>query len=843
VKEQGWRRLPEVDRIHNAPGENASVSDTPEPAVTSQIHELQRCRDDIGQLYRLPAGWRGLGAEAITRKMRDTLAAMMKLDFVDLRLAGAPGAFPRLETALLEDHGEAAILEAVECWLKANGDDHPGTLLLGKDQLSVLSLPLGQISSLGRLVALSRRANFPTPDELLTLQIATSITSLALREAQEVTDRKAHPDLPQQKTAVRTLAESERNLTLILNTIPAMAWCAAPDGMLEGCNQRLLDFVGLPLEAILGSGFSRIFHPDDMQKLLTTWQDILTTQRGQEVEGRIRSADGSYRWFMFRQNPLLDAGGNVLKWYGVIVDIEDRKRAQDELHAAQAALMASEKNLRQTIDALPVLVWSARPDGSADFVNKSWVDYVGVPAEQILEWGFLDFYHPDDIPGMVEIWKHDLEHSDSTVLEGRIRGHDGHYRRFLFSGRKLTDANGIVRWFGCNVDIENLQQAQDALRVREMELTENEQRLKLTIDTMPAAIWSSSPDGKVEFFNRHFLDYVGLPLEDVAEHGFYRMFHPDDLDLMTASWNRIVATGQPEPVDGRIMRYDGEYRWFTLRQSPLLDAKGSVVKWYGIVLEIEDRKRAEEGLRRSETELAHVTRLTTMGELAVSIAHEVSQPLMAIVTNAGTCLRWLEKENFDVDLARQAARRIIEDGHRAGDIITSIRALARKAPVKMQAMDLRQAIRDVLLVLQGELRRCKVIARPPSQTDPLTVRADATQLQQVLLNLIMNAVEAMSQAGSDERRLAIHCTLLGNGFARVDVVDTGPGLDKDHAGQMFDAFFSTKQDGLGMGLSICRSIVEAHGGKIWAENNRLTGSTFSFTVPMLDPSGNNLLPG
>ena len=174
------------------------MSDTPEPAVTSQIHELQLCRDDIQQLYRLPASWAGLGAEAIARSMRDTLAAMMKLDFIDLRLAGAPRASPRLGAALIAEHEQTAIHEAVENWLKEHGDNEPGTLSLGKDQFSVIALPLGQISSLGRLVAFSRRADFPTPDELLKLQIATSVTSLAIREAQDVADRQAQPDLGQQ---------------------------------------------------------------------------------------------------------------------------------------------------------------------------------------------------------------------------------------------------------------------------------------------------------------------------------------------------------------------------------------------------------------------------------------------------------------------------------------------------------------------------------------------------------------------------------------------------------------------------------------------------------------------
>jgi PAS domain S-box-containing protein len=499
-------------------------------------------------------------------------------------------------------------------------------------------------------------------------------------------------------------SESERELALIINTIPAMAWSSTPDGMLDFCNQHLLDFVGLPAEEIMGSGFYRIFHPDDTPRMFSAWQEIIVAKRGREVESRIRGADGAYRWFTLRQNPLLDADGEVVKWYGVLLDIEDRKRAEDALRVSEAALSASEQNLRLTLDSLPVHAWSARPDGGADFVNQSWVDYAGVPAERILEWGFLDFYHPDDVEGMVEIWARDLERSDRTVLKGRIRRADGQYRLHFFAGRKITNANGVVRWVGANVDIEDLQ-------------------------------------------------------------------------------------------------------------------------------------RAEEQLRRSQTELAHMTRMTTMGELTVSIAHEVNQPLMAIVTNAGTCLRWLDEGQLDIEQARKAAERVVRDGHRAGDILSSIRALARKTPPRMTPMDMTDAIDEVRELLKGEFQRRGVESQIELPKAPLFVSGDRTQLQQVILNLLMNGVEAMAENTPENRRLAIQVLAGGDGFAQVRVADVGVGLDAGVADRVFDAFFSTKPGGIGMGLSICRSIVEAHGGRIWAANNEPRGSVFCFTVPLASAGG------
>ncbi|MBB4252001.1 PAS domain S-box protein [Rhizobium sp. BK008] len=627
--------------------------------------------------------------------------------------------------------------------------------------------------------------------------------------------------------------EREPETDPIIDLIPAMVWSATSEGMLDFANQHFLEFIGAPLEEISGVGFYKLFHPDDTSHLASEWHDIMASKHAREVVGRLRRADGQYRWCTLRQKPRLDAEGNVLRWYGVVLDIEDRKQAENALKETKTALAASEQNLSLIINSLPVLVWSARPDGSADFVNKSWLDYAGRPADQILGWGFLDLYHPDDIPGMVDIWKRDLEHSDHTVLKGRIRGADGKYRWFYFSGRKLVDANGVVRWFGVNIDIEDLQYAENALRQSEAALRESEHKLNLIINTIPAMAWSCTSDGRLEYFNRNLIDYVGLPFEEIVGFGFYRMFHPDDVEPMRMAWDDIVASKKSRPVDARIRRADGEYRWFNLRQSPLLDPDGNVVRWYGVVVDIEDRKRAEESLRQSQSELAHVTRMTATGELAVSIAHEVNQPLMAIVTNAGTCLRWLQPGHTDLEQARLAAERIVRDGHRAGDIITSIRAMAQKLPAKIEQTDLRPAVREVLNLLTGELQRRGIDVVLDMAEVPIEVVGDRTQLQQVVLNLIMNSAEAMA-ASCEARRIVIRCT-IDEELVKVSVSDTGRGVAVHQLERVFEAFYSTKAEGIGMGLSICRSIVEAHGGRIWAtaaENGG--GGQFTFTLPLAE---------
>ncbi len=630
--------------------------------------------------------------------------------------------------------------------------------------------------------------------------------------------------------------EREPETDPIIDLIPAMVWSATSEGMLDFANQHFLEFIGAPLEEISGEGFYKLFHPDDTAHLASEWHAIMASKTAREVVGRLKRADGQYRWCTLRQKPRLDAEGNVTRWYGVVLDIEDRKQAENALKETKTALAASEENLSLIINSLPVLVWSARPDGSADFVNKSWLDYAGRPADQILEWGFLDLYHPDDIPSMVDIWKRDLEHSDHTVLKGRIRGADGNYRWFYFSGRKLVDANGVVRWFGCNIDIEDLQRAEIALRDSEAALRESEHKLNLIINTIPAMAWSCTPDGRLEYFNRNLIDYVGLPFDEIVGFGFYRMFHPDDVEPMRAAWDEIVASKISRPVDARIRRADGEYRWFNLRQSPLLDADGNVVRWYGVVVDIEDRKRAEESLRQSQSDLAHVTRMTATGELAVSIAHEVNQPLMAIVTSAGTCLRWLQPGHTDLEQARMAAERVVRDGHRAGDIITSIRAMAQKSPARMEQTDLQGALHEVLSLLTGELQRREIEVGLDMGELPIEVVGDRTQLQQVVLNLVMNSAEAMT-ASPRAKRIAIRCAVQKQRVI-VSISDTGRGVPVGELDRIFEAFYSTKADGIGMGLSICRSIVEAHGGRIWAsEAENGGGAVFSFTLPRAEDTG------
>lgn len=383
------------------------------------------------------------------------------------------------------------------------------------------------------------------------------------------------------------------------------------------------------------------------------------------------------------------------------------------------------------------------------------------------------------------------------------------------------------------------QRTEETLRATEWALRESERQLQQIVSSIPGLTWRADALGNITFWSQGFLDYANAEFENILGYGFLDYIHPDDRDRTMATWVGILKSGSTGESEARLRRADGQYRWFLWRASPFFDDAGEITQWFGINVDIENRKHAEEKLRQTQSDLAHATRMTTMGELAVSIAHEVNQPLMAIVTNAGACLRWLADSHADIAMARQAAERIVRDGHRAGDIITSLRNLARKSAPRMDRVCLDEVIPVVLDLLQGELRRHGVIVRAHVADCDIAILGDSTQLQQVVLNLVMNAVEAMVGAAANPRRLDVRAETR-DGTAVVSVSDTGPGLGAENADRVFDAFFSTKAEGIGMGLSICRSIIEAHGGSLWASDHQPRGSIFSFTLPLAEGNGTHV---
>jgi PAS domain S-box-containing protein len=370
-------------------------------------------------------------------------------------------------------------------------------------------------------------------------------------------------------------------------------------------------------------------------------------------------------------------------------------------------------------------------------------------------------------------------------------------------------------------------------RWRIHQLRRQEKHLRDVVETIPAMAFSSGPDGSAEFVNRPWLDYSGLSQKANLGPGWQLTIHPDDLDEHLSKWRASLETGAPFENESRQRDAHGEYRWFLVRAVPLRDEHGKVLKWYGTLTDIEDRKRSEqerEKVRQLQADLAHENRVSMMGELAASLAHELRQPITAAITDAETCFRWLTRDQPDVEEARQATKRIMKDGTRAAEIIDRLRSFYTKGVLpERDLVDVNELVREMLVLLGSEAGRYSIGMRTDLAAELPKVTADRVQLQQVLMNLMLNGIDAMKNVDGT-RELIIKSQRVEDEQIQVSVSDTGVGLPPQQEDQIFDAFFTTKPHGSGMGLRISRSIVESHGGRLWAAANSPRGAHFYFTL-------------
>jgi PAS domain S-box-containing protein len=356
------------------------------------------------------------------------------------------------------------------------------------------------------------------------------------------------------------------------------------------------------------------------------------------------------------------------------------------------------------------------------------------------------------------------------------------------------------------------------------QLRREEGKLREAIETIPAMAWIAGPDRAVQFRNRRWAEYTGKSQFGKTEGGETIAVHPEDRDRIVRRRDASFASGEPFEDEMRIRRADGEYRWFLTRAVPLRDKRGKVVKWYGAATDIQDRKRAEE----LQAELAHTNRVSTMGELVASISHELAQPITVTTANAKASLRWLQHDPPELTEVRKGTERIVEAGTLASEIINRLRSLYKKAPPKRELVAINEVVGEIVLLLRGEANESAVSVRTDLAADLPQITADRVQIQQVLMNLMLNGIEAIKDTGGV---VTVKSQLGENGQIEITVNDTGPGLPSGKAGQIFDAFFTTKPHGSGMGLAISKSIVESHGGRIWVNCDGGRGATFHFTLP------------
>jgi two-component system sensor kinase FixL len=486
----------------------------------------------------------------------------------------------------------------------------------------------------------------------------------------------------------------------------------------------------------------------------------------------------------------------------------------------QSAERALTDQFRLVIDTIPTLAWRTRPDGHADFFSRRWQDYTGLSLEQAQGWGWTMSLHPGDVAGLTDAWRATLATGRPAEAEARMRRGDGVYRWFLFRAEPLSDERGnIVEWYGTYTDIEDRKRAEALLR-------EQAGLLDLTHDT----IFVRDMNDLITYWNRGAEERCGWSREEAVgkvSHELMQTVFPAPLEDITAELHR---TGRWEG-DLVHTRRDGTQVIVASRWSLQRDEQGRPVATLETNNDITERRRMQQALDEAQANLARVHRVILLGEMTASIAHEVNQPITAVVTGARAGLRWLAAQPPNLDEARQVLDRIVKDGNRASEVISRIRTLVRKSPPQKDRVDINEAIREILALTLSEAQKSRVSLQTQLSSNLPFVLGDRIQLQQVILNLITNAIEAMKGFGERPRELLVTSGQHDLNGVLVTVRDSGPGLERDKVDHLFDAFYTTKPDGIGMGLAISRSIIEAHGGRLWATSNVPGGAVFQFSLP------------
>ncbi|MFH5776810.1 PAS domain-containing protein [Paracoccus sp. NGMCC 1.201697] len=644
-------------------------------------------------------------------------------------------------------------------------------------------------------------------------------------------------DIDDQVSAEEALGRREREFSQIVNMVPVHIRRLTAAGEPAFFNQRLLDFFGLgtvseldkPGMSRLAAAIGTLTHPEDAATLLETVRHSVACGEPYSMKYRMLRADGTWRWVDGRAEPLRDQAGNIEHWYAISIDIDDETRALE-------ALRERERELSQLVDMVPSLLWRLSPTGEPVFFSRRMVEFLGVDIGDYdtaeingLAAAIAAIVHPEDAARLSDALNHALATGESFSMNYRLRRVDGAYRWMSGRGEPLRDEEGhIVQWYGLCHDIDDQLRVEEALRERERALWQ-------LVETLPAMIDCAAPDGEPIYRSQQLREFLGYELEELDRAGTPRLagtldagVHPDDVAGVKDNFGRSLTNGEPYALRHRLRRFDGEYRWVETRAAPMRDAGGNVVQWNVIYLDIDAEVRAQEKLRSAQDSLARSTQAASLAELSASIAHEVNQPLTAVVTYSGALQRWLSCDPPNLERAQNTVDRIIRSADAAADVVGRIRALFRQSMETRDCTPLSGIIAEArdLMAEEAVRRRVRVALNVDEQLP--VVALDRVQIQQVLVNLMRNGMDAMN-AVRDERVLEIRARELF-GMVQVEVNDQGSGVE--FPDRVFEPFYTTKEQGMGMGLAICRSIVESHGGRLWVEEGRPRGSTFIFTLPV-----------
>jgi PAS domain S-box-containing protein len=486
-------------------------------------------------------------------------------------------------------------------------------------------------------------------------------------------------------------------------------------------------------------------------------------------------------------------------------------------------LAERESKIRRLVDAniLGICIWNL--EGAIVEANEAFLKMLQCGREDIdsgrLRW-------PDLTPAE---WREQDERAVAELRStGTFRSVEKEYYRKDGSRVPVLIGGALFEGSGNEgvafvLDLTERKRAEEALR-------ESERSLRSAIDGIPGLVAILAPNGEVEAVNRQIIDYFGQSLEELKNWGTNGTVHCEDVPRVAEVFAKAIASGVPYQIEQRLRRFDGEYRWFGNHGIPIRDESGRIARWYVLLTDIEDRARALARLEEMQSDFARMNRVSMMGELAASLSHEITQPIASAGINASAAYNFMEMQPPDLDEVRQALAGVVGDTTRAAAIIDRIRAHVKKAPPRKERFDLNAAINEIMILARTAITKNGVSVQTRLADGLFPVHGDRVQVQQVVLNLTLNAVEAMGSVETGSRDLSISSEQDAKGVL-VAVRDTGPGVDPAHLERVFQAFYTTKSSGVGMGLSICRSIIHAHGGRLWVEANKPRGAVFQFTLP------------
>jgi PAS domain S-box-containing protein len=645
---------------------------------------------------------------------------------------------------------------------------------------------------------------------------------------------------------------AEHDSQSIVDSIPAFVVLMTSTGELEHINRPMREYFGATTEKLEDRAGSEAMREGDLPRLVKTFAQAINTGNSYEMEHRCRRFDGVDRWFLARGVPLGDATGRIVRWCFVLTDVEDRKRAEAQLAGDKYLLemIVSGCSLHDVLVALCRFVEEAAPDcycgvypidwsgptfqyGVAPSLPSTYIEPIkGLPVRcDIAPCGIAAFRKTQVIVADIEsdpLWQesdyrtHVLTHGLRSVwstpiysLEGPVLGTFCIYQRK--AGRPTRAHQDLIGQVTHIASIAIVRAQAEAALKRSEALLAAGQDLSLTgtffwrVGT-DEIIWSGQ---LYRIFD--FETTVPVTLERIAAR-----LHPEDLSLFRETINRVRANGGDFEYEHRLQMADNSVKYLHVVAHGTRDADGRL-EYIGAIQDVTDRRRSEAAL----AELAHINRVSTLGEMAASLAHEIKQPIAAAMTSANSCIEWLAHQPPNLDRARSAAAKIDKYGNRAAEIIDRIRSLYKKSPPQRELVDVNGIVQEMFTLLKGEANRYSVAMHTELASELPKIMVDRVQLQQVFMNLMLNAIEAMKDSGGE---LTVKSELQ-DGQLQFAVSDTGVGLPTEKMDQIFSAFFTTKPQGSGMGLSISRSIVESHGGRLWATANDGRGATFYFTLP------------